>query len=145
MRNVPLFPTSPCSLDVGSRQMFKVFLLNKSMPFIIALPLPLAATLLALFFIIKTSPLIFWSLLLCAALVLIYTQNTRILQLMDNVSFLRKIKHRILKTLLSLRLPEPLSYVIALTSWIQLAVFDRLFLRYGRIKEESDKKSLGRR
>ena len=129
-------------LDVGSRQMFKVFMLNRPMPYIIALLLPALITLFCLFLIIKTSPKIFWLILLCAVLVLIYTQNARILQLMDNVAFLRKIKDRILKTLLSLRLPEPISYLIALASWIQLTVFDRLFLRYGRIRDEADKKSL---
>lgn len=132
-------------LDVGSRQMFKVFMLNKPMPYIIALLLPAIFTLLSLFLIIKTSPKIFWLIFLCAVLVLIYTQNARILQLMDNVAFLRKIKDRILKTLLSLRLPEPLSYLIAMASWIQLTVFDRLFLRYGRIRDESEKKSLGKK
>ncbi len=54
---------------------------------------------------------------------------------MDNVRFLRKIKQRILKTLITLRLPEPFSYLLALASWVQLTVFDRLFLRYGRLRE----------
>jgi len=61
------------------------------------------------------------------------------------VGILRKIKDKILKVLISLRLPEPLSYVLALASWIQLTIFDRLFLRYGRIREGSGKKSLSLR
>ncbi|MBC2715270.1 MAG: patatin family protein [Desulfobacteraceae bacterium] len=124
-------------LEVGSRQMFKVFLLKKAMPYVILLPIPVIITLLTLYLIIKISPMVFWGLLLCFALVLTYTQNQRILKLMDNVAVLRKIKHRILKTLISLRLPEPFSYIMALASWIQLTIFDRLFLRYGRVRKTS--------
>jgi hypothetical protein len=61
------------------------------------------------------------------------------------VTLLRKIKARILKILLSLRLPEPFSYLVALASWIHLAVFDRLFLRYGRIHEKENKTPLNLR
>ena len=129
-------------LDVGSRQMFKVFFLNKPMPYAIALPLPIIILLFSLFLIGKTSPMIFWLMVLGASLILIYTQNTKILKLMDNATFLRKIKNRMVKILLSLRLPEPFSYLIALASWIHLAVFDRLFLRYGRIADKSDKTTL---
>ena len=124
-------------LEVGSRQMFKVFLFKKAMPYVILLPFPMILILLTLYLINRMSPMVFWSLLLCCVLVFIYTQNQRILKLMDNVAVLRKIKQRILKTLVSLRLPEPFSYLLALASWIQLTVFDRLFLRYGRIRETS--------
>ncbi len=131
-------------LEVGSHQMFKVFLLKKAMPYLILLPFPAIFTLLALFLISKTSPMIFWGLLIASVLVLIYTQNARILKLMDNVAVLRGIKQRILKTLISLRLPEPFSYIIAVASWIQLTVFDPLFLRYGRIRETSGESGLRR-
>ncbi len=126
-------------LEVGSRQMFKVFLLKKAMPYAILLPVPMILTLLTLYLIIRLSPMTFWGLMLCFILVLIYTQNQRILKLMDNVAVLRRIKHRILKILISLRFPEPFSYIMALASWIQLTVFDRLFLRYGRVRETSGK------
>jgi len=126
-------------LDVGSRQMFKVFLLKKPMPFAILLPIPAILALVALFLIIRMSPMVFWSLLILFLLVLVYTQNQRILKLMDNVAVLRRIKHRILRTLVSLHLPEPFSYIMALASWIQLHVFDPLFLRYGRIREVAEK------
>jgi NTE family protein len=128
-------------LDVGSHQMFKVFLLNKPAPYFIAMPLPVIIFLLLLFLIVKISPRAFWILMFGVVIIMIYTQNARILQLMDNATFLRRIKHRILKTMLSLRLPEPFSYLLAIASWIHLAVFDRLFLRYGRIKNDSDKRS----
>jgi hypothetical protein len=116
--------------------MFKVFLLDKRTPYLIALPLPILILLISVFLIIRTLPMIFWLMLLGATLILIYTQNAKILRLMDNAAFLRQIKNRILKILLSLRLPEPFSYILALASWIHLAVFDRLFLRYGRVNAE---------
>jgi NTE family protein len=122
-------------LEVGSRQMFKVFFLNKTMPFIISLPFPVIFILLILYLISRLSPLVFWSIVLLFLLVMVYTQNQKLLKLMDNVAFLRRLKQRILKTLISLRLPEPFSYIMALVSWIQLRVFDPLFLRYGRIRE----------
>lgn len=124
-------------LEVGSRQMFKVFLLKKAMPYLILMPLPLVFTLLTLFLINRISPLVFWGVLLFSMLVLIYTQNQKILGLMDNMAVLRRIKNRILKILISLRMPEPLSYIIALVSWIHLSVFDRLFLKYGGTRESS--------
>lgn len=126
-------------LEVGSSQMFKVFLLKKAMPYLILLPLPVLITLFFLYLLIKISPMIFWTLLICFLLVLVYTQNMRILQLIDNIAVLKKIKHRILKTWISLRLPEPFSYLIALLSGIQLKVFDRLFLRYGRVRDKVKK------
>jgi hypothetical protein len=125
-------------LDVGSRQMFKVFLLKKPLPCLVVLLLPALLTLLSLFLVFRIWPKVFWLILLGGVLALLYTQNTRILQLMDNVPALRKTKDRILKALLSLRLPEPVSYLLAIGSWIQLAVFDRLFLRYGRIRDVKD-------
>ena len=131
-------------LEVGSRQMFKVFLLKKPLPFIILLPLPLILALFGLHLIIRTSPAVLWGILICCALVMIYTQNQRILKLMDNVTVLRRIKIRMLKTLITLRLPEPFSYLIALGSWIQLALFDRLFLKYGRVRNIPDESVLRR-
>ena len=125
-------------LEVGSRQMFKVFLLKKPLPYIILLPFPITMVLLTLFLIIAISPMVFWGLLLCAALVLIYTQNQKLLKLMDNITFLRKTKQQILKILITLRLPEPLSYIMSLTSWIQITIFDPLFLRYGRVRGTSE-------
>ncbi|RJP78767.1 MAG: hypothetical protein C4522_11995 [Desulfobacteraceae bacterium] len=126
-------------LEVGSRQMFKVFLLNKAMPYIILLPLPIMLIAAAMFLIIRISPMAFWGLLTVCGLVMIYTQNRRILKLMENVTILRRIKNRMLKTLISLKLPEPLSYIIALASWIHLTIFDRLFLRYGRVGDTAEK------
>ena len=125
-------------LEVGSRQMFKVFLLNKTMPYVILLPFPVIFILLTLYLISRMSPMVFWSLLILSLLILVYTQNQKILKLMDNVAVLKRIKHRILKTMVSLRLPEPFSYIMALASWIQLHVFDPLFLKYGRIREIPD-------
>jgi NTE family protein len=126
-------------LEVGSRQMFKVFLLNKTMPYVILLPFPVIFILLTLYLISRMSPMVFWSLLILSLLILVYTQNQKILKLMDNVAVLKRIKHRILKTMVSLRLPEPFSYIMALASWIQLHVFDPLFLEYGRVREKTGK------
>lgn len=126
-------------LEVGSRQMFKVFLLGKITPYLIMLPLPVILILLSLYLIFRTSPLIFWGLLVSSIFLLIYTQNHRILKLMDNVAVLRRLKQRILKILISLRLPEPFSYIMSMASWIHLTVFDRLFLRYGRIRDRAGK------
>ncbi len=131
-------------LDVGSRQMFKVFLFKKAMPYLILLPFPLVVTLILLYLVFRMSPLAFWGILVFSGGLLIYTQNQKILKLMDNVTFLRKFKRRMLKIVVTLRLPEPFSYVLALASWIQLTVFDPLFLRYGRIRKMSGKPGFDR-
>ena len=131
-------------LEVGSRQMFKVFLLKKPMPYVILLPVPVITALMSLYLIVSISPMVFWGLLFCSGFVLIYTQNQRILKLMDNAAILRRIKYRILKILISLHLPEPFSYIIALVSWIQLSVFDPLFLRYGRVRQKTGGSGLRR-
>lgn len=124
-------------LDVGSRQMFKVFLMGKAMPYVIVLPVPVILALVILFLMVRISPMVFWGLLIGAGLVLIYTQNQRIIKLMDNVTALKRIKRRILSTLISLRLPEPFSYMMALGFWVQVTVFDRLFLYYGRVRDQA--------
>lgn len=118
-------------LEVGSRQMFKVFLLKKPLPFLILLPAPLIFALACLFVIRSISPAAFWGITLFGVLMLLYTQNRKLLKIMDNVSLLRNARRRILKTLVSLRLPEPFSYIMSAAAWIHLAVFDRLFLKYG--------------
>ncbi len=125
-------------LDVGSRQMFKVFFLNKPAPYFIALPIPIIIMLVFLFVLIKISPVAFWLMLLGVILILIYTQNAKLLRLMENAAFLRRIKERILRIMLTLRLPEPFSYIIALASWIHLMIFDRLFLRYGNVSDKPE-------
>lgn len=124
-------------LDVGSRQMFKVFLMGKAMPYVLVLPIPAVLALAMLFLMVRISPMVFWGLLAGAGLVLIYTQNQRIIKLMDNVAVLKRIKRRILSTLISLRMPEPFSYAMAMAFWVQLAVFDRLFLYYGRVRDRA--------
>lgn len=124
-------------LEVGSRQMFKIFMLKKALPYMILLPVPLLALMLAMNVIVRSAPMLFLGILICGILVVIYTQNRRILRFIDNVGFLRRMKQQLLKILLSLRLPEPLSYLMALAAWMQLAIFDRLFLRYGRVRRKS--------
>ena len=126
-------------LEVGARQMFKAFLFKKPMPYLILLPLPTLLGLVMLYLLFSMSPLLFWGLLLVSGLGLATSQNHKILKLMDNVAFLSRMKRRTLKAVVALRLPEPFSYVLALGSWIQLTLFDPLFLKYGRIRKPSDK------
>jgi|GEM_PF-1690402 len=125
-------------LRIGSRHMFKVFMLKKTLPYLILVPVPAALAIWTLLFIMKTSPMMFWIIFTGFLFALIYSQNQRLIKIMDNIGWLRNLRQKILKVLISLRLPEPFSYIVSLASWIELAVFNPLFLHYGRIRKISE-------
>ena len=77
-------------LEVGSKPLFKVFFLNKSMPYAIvstALLFPCGLTALALYLL---PPLVSVLLALGFLSVVAYSQNTRINQYLDRVKRLRR-------------------------------------------------------
>jgi hypothetical protein len=75
-----------------------------------------------------------WVVLGLIAIVLVaYSQNTRIVQWMDQVPFLLRMRNRLASIMRPLGMPEILGAYGAMAAWVQLRIFDRLFLRYGRI------------
>jgi NTE family protein len=123
-------------LEVGSRQLFKVFYLGKSLPYVILLApltLPLAGV-VALIYFLPPIPVSAWVILgLIVASITAYSQNTKISQLMDQVPALRRFRRRLAVTLRPLGVPSLLGLYGAIGAWVQLRVFDRLFLKYGSL------------
>lgn len=120
-------------LEVGAKQLFKVFFLKRSMPYAIvgaALSFPVGLVGLALYLL---PPLASLLLALSFLSVVAYSQNARINQYLDRVKWLRWARRRLALALAPLGIPALLGLIGAGVSWIQLRVFDRLFLRYGRI------------
>jgi hypothetical protein len=120
-------------LEVGSKQFFKVFWLRKPMPYAIVLaalmvPVGAAAFVLAL--------LPWWvSGLLALGLLSIvaYSQNARVNQYLDRVERWRRVRRRLARAMTPLGIPTLLGSSVAVATWVHLNLFDRLFLRYGRI------------
>ena len=66
-----------------------------------------------------------------------YSQNARINQCLDRVERLRRARRRLAKAMTPLGIPTLLGLSVAAATWVHLNLFDRLFLRYGRIGHRS--------
>jgi NTE family protein len=121
-------------LTVGARPVFKVFFLKRPFPYAIvftALLLPVSVT---VFVLSLLPPLILGLLTLALLSIVAYSQNTRINQLIDKVAALRRGRERLARALTPLGIPALIGLTAAVVAWIHLNIFDKLFLRYGRIE-----------
>lgn len=120
-------------LEVGSRPFFKVFFLGKPMPYAIvlaALTVPVGVTA----FVLSLLPWWVSGLLALGLLSMVaYSQNARINQYLDRVERLRRARRRLARAMTPLGIPTLLGLSVAAVAWVHLNLFDRLFLRYGRI------------
>ncbi len=138
-------------LEVGSKQFFKVFLLNKSLPYLIALTplfLQIALIALALYLLPPLPPVppLVWVLLAVIVLSIVaYSQNARINQFIDRVPRLRLLRGRLAIAMRPLGIPALAGLTAAVFAWIQLRIFDRLFLRYGRLNPDRKRPKAGRK
>jgi hypothetical protein len=127
-------------LEVGSRQFLKVFYLGKPLPwFIVILPslIPVSAAVL-LVFMLPPIPAPAWIVLgLMALSAVAFTQNARIIAWLDQVEFLRSARKKMAQALEPLGITIILGGVGALASWINLRIFNPLFLRYGRLEDKN--------
>ncbi|MCP5420359.1 MAG: patatin-like phospholipase family protein [Gammaproteobacteria bacterium] len=133
-------------LDVGSRPLFKVFFLRKSLPYLIVLSalfppvlILLAVGMYGLYLLPK------WASILVAVVLLsliAYSQNSRINQWLDRLPWYRRTRQRLVVALVPLGIPVLLGILVALVARIQLNVFDRLFLKYGRFRKGHTKREL---
>jgi predicted acylesterase/phospholipase RssA len=130
-------------LEVGARQFMKVFRLGKILPWvIIILPLliPIGFSFLLIYLLppIPTSAWVVLGLLVLTAVA--YVQNARIIEWLDQIAWVRRARMRLAGLLAPVGFTMVLGAIGAVASWINLRVFNRLFLRYGRLAEErSDK------
>jgi NTE family protein len=124
-------------LGVGAKQLFKVFFLKKPMPYVIvitALLFPVSITVFILYLILSRLPLWATGLLALVPLsVVAYSQNARINQYIDKVEWLRRARSRLARAMAPLGIPALIGLAGAVVTWVHLNIFDRLFLRYGRV------------
>jgi hypothetical protein len=124
-------------LGVGSRQLFKVFFLRKPMPYaivLVALMVPVGA----IVFVLSLFPWWVSSLLALGLLSIVaYSQFARINQYIDRVERLRRARRRLARAMTPLGIPTLFGLIGAVVTWVHLSIFDRLFLRYGRIGRRS--------
>jgi NTE family protein len=130
-------------LGVGAKQVFKVFFLKKPMPYAIvitALLFPVSITIIILYLILYLilSRLPLWAsglLALVPLSVMAYSQNARINHYIDKVEWLCRARRRLARAMTPLGIPALIGLAVAVVTWVHLNIFDRLFLRYGRIEK----------
>jgi NTE family protein len=125
-------------LDVGSRQFLKVFYLGRPMPWVVIMLLSLIPLSLSALFIYLLPPIprSAWLVLGVIALTTVaFIQNTRIIGWLDQMQWLRPVRRKLANILRPLGATMLLGALGALSSWISLEIFNRLFLRYGRLRD----------
>ena len=125
-------------LDVGSRQFLKVFYLGRPMPWVVIMLLSLIPLSLSALFIYLLPPIprSAWLVLGVIALITVaFIQNTRIIRWLDQMQWLRPVRRKLANILRPLGATMLLGALGALSSWFTLQIFNRLFLRYGRLRD----------
>lgn len=124
-------------LDVGARQFLKVFYLGRVMPWVVILLLsliPIGLSIL-LIYLLPPIPTAAWLVLGAAVLTAVaFIQNARIIEWLDQVEWARRARRRLATLLKPFGATMVLGAIGALASWINLHIFNRLFLRYGRLR-----------
>ncbi len=128
-------------LEVGSRIFFKVFYLGKPLPWFIAiLPtlVPISTTVF-LIYLLPPIPASAWVVLgLIAISAIAFIQNARIIAWLDQVDAIRRFRNKLAVALEPLGISMILGMTGALASWVNLRIFNPLFLRYGRLDNRRD-------
>jgi NTE family protein len=124
-------------LKVGANPFFKVFYLKKALPYIVvlgALAFPVGVSVYLLSLLPPMPPMAWGLLLLLLLSILAYSQNARIIQLLDRIPSFRRGRRRLAKAMTPLGIPMIVGLVGAVVTWVHLRIFDRLFLWYGRVE-----------
>jgi len=125
-------------LEVGSRQFLKVFYLGKIMPWLVILLLSLVpvSVIALVIYLLPPIPTSAWVVLGGIALTAVaFIQNARIIEWLDQVEWVRRGRRRLARALRPVGANMLLGALGALSSWINLNIFNRLFLRYGRMRD----------
>lgn len=133
LRDVPSRQILLRQLEVGSKPFFKVFFLGKPLPYAMVLA-AVTAPIGVGGFVLSLLPWWVSGLLVLSLLSIVaYSQNARIAQYIDRVERWRRARRRLARAMTPLGIPTLLGSSVAVATWIHLKLFDRLFLRYGRI------------
>jgi len=126
-------------LDVGSRQFLKVFYLNRILPWLVIMLLSLipVGCFAVLIYLLPPIPTVAWAVLAALALTAVaFIQNARIIEWLDQVEWVRRTRRRLATALKPVGATMVLGSLGALASWINLHIFNRLFLHYGRLRDK---------
>jgi NTE family protein len=124
-------------LDVGSRQFMKVFYLGKALPWVILIVptlIPIGFSVLLIYLLppIPTAAWVVLGLLVLTAVA--FVQNARIIEWLDQIDWIRDLRRKLAIALKPIGVTMMLAMIGALASWINLRIFNPLFLRYGRLR-----------
>ncbi|MEE4379395.1 MAG: patatin-like phospholipase family protein [Candidatus Competibacteraceae bacterium] len=133
-------------LTVGAKPFFKVFFLHRYRPFVLVLSALLpTALILGGAGLYGLSFLPAWANGMLALLVLsglAYSQNARINIWLDRFDLIRRNRRRLALAMTPLGIPTVVGMVGAVVTHLHLHIFDRLFLRYGRLDHSNPAKPL---
>lgn len=124
-------------LKIGTHQFMKIFYLGEPLPYvIILLPMLIPLTFFfVLIYFLPPIPVSAWLILGGLAIIgVAFSQNARIIELLDQVPLLRRWRQRLATAMKPLGVTVMLGMVGAGLSVVTLKVFNRLYLRYGKLK-----------
>ena len=131
-------------LEVAARPFLKVFFLGQALPWVIAIAptlIPLAFAVL-LIYLLPPIPVAAWVVLGVMAIVAVaLAQNARIVGWLDQIESFRRARLRLAAALRPVGITMMLGWVGALASWINLRIFNPLFLKYGRLPGDDRSRS----
>jgi NTE family protein len=124
-------------LDVGSRQFMKVFYLGKALPWVILIVptlIPVGFSVLLIYLLppIPTAAWVVLGLLVLTAVA--FVQNARIIEWLDQIDWIRELRRKLAIALKPVGVTMMLAMIGALAGWINLRIFNPLFLHYGRLR-----------
>ncbi|MEZ5583426.1 MAG: hypothetical protein R3F37_12395 [Candidatus Competibacteraceae bacterium] len=129
--------------DSGCQTVFKVFFLGRFRPYLVVLSALLPPVLiLGGLGLYGLSFLPAWGNVVLGVLVLsglAYSQNARINLWLDRIEPLRRSRRRLALAMTPLGIPAVVGLVGAVITHLHLHIFDRLFLRYGRLEHRTTK------
>ncbi|NJN47952.1 MAG: hypothetical protein HC808_17385 [Candidatus Competibacteraceae bacterium] len=128
-------------LTVGARPFFKVFFLHRYRPYIVVLSALLPPVLILVGAgLYGLSYLPAWANAALGLLVLsglAYSQNARINIWLDRIDLIHRNRRRLALAMTPLGIPTVVGLIGAVVTRLHLHIFDRLFLRYGRLENHT--------
>jgi len=132
-------------LTVGAKPFFKVFFLRRYRPYIVVLSALLPPALIlggtALYGLSFLPTWVNGMLVLLVLSGLAYSQNARINIWLDRFDLIRRNRRRLALAMTPLGIPTVIGMVGAVVTHLHLDIFDRLFLRYGRLEQSNPGKA----
>ena len=134
------------ALEVGSRQFMKIFYLGRPLPYLIlVIPMIIPVALLGLLiYMLPPVPLEVWVVLALLGLIgIAFSQNARIIEKLDQFPAFTRFRRRLAVIMRPLGMTVMLGMLGAGVCRVNLRVFNRLFLKYGRLHHQAKASNQG--